>query len=869
MTIDSLDAERQFAEHLREHGLQAQRIIGDGHRHRCDVSRKGDRGVDDGSYVLHLHADFAHGGCVNWTAADQSFQKWSYRRRGWEPTPEQRREIAREVERARNEYEAERRKKWGEARAKAKNMWKDAVKATASHPYAQRKQIKPEGLRTIRFKDGSEPPLLVPMYNAERQLVNLQFIHADGRKHGLKGGRQADTHFWLARPDEVDSRTICIGEGWATMQTVYHATEHAILCAFNSTNLQSVAEWVRQQCPEHDLVIAADDDWKTVGNPGMTKAREAARAVSGKVAVPLFGEQRDDQWTDFNDMLTSAATRDEGLDAVNDAINNAVPPDEIEHEPAPADKYEDDDEDDDPESKKQADLLVRLARSARLFHNSEGTAYADIDVDRHRETLPIKSEAFRNWLLRQFYQKTKSAPGTTAMTSALAVIAAKAQFEGEEREVFLRVAGHGDKIYLDLCDKEWRAVEIDGDGWRVVSNPPVRFQRRKGMLALPVPEAGGSIEALRDYINIKGEDEDDFVLLVSWLLAALRPRGPYPIFSVTGEAGSAKSTLLKILRSLIDPNVSDLRTPPRTDHDFFIAATSAHVLAYDNLSFLYNWFSDALCRIATGGGFGTRKYYTDDEERLFNAMRPAMLGAIDDVVAKNDLAERAVQLLLTPITGEKRRSDDDLWQEFERDRPGILGALLDAVAHGLRCLPQTRDKLKQQELPRMADYLVWATACGDGLLWDEGEFARAYADNRSRVNEAVVEGDSLTAAVRRLMEVDAGRWSGTMTELLRRLDGISGDSESRRNRQWPSSASALGKRMRSMASPLRRIGIEIDWDREGSSRERVYRIVDVEREAEQETLFQQRRERPQRRENRSLHSPVRPVRPVRAVRDDD
>jgi phage/plasmid primase-like uncharacterized protein len=808
MAIDYSDAQRQFHEHLRECGLSTDHLVSDGKFNRCDVSGKGDRGVKDGSYVLHLHTDYSVGGCVNWTAADQSFQKWTYKRPGWKPTPQQQREIEQKIAQARSEYEAEKIKKWEEARTKANNMWKGAVKATASHPYARRKRVDPQGLRTIRFKDGSEP-LLVPMYNAKRLLVNLQFIHSDGRKHGLSGGRQGDTHYWLCKPEKANSRTICIYEGWATAKTVYHATQHAIICAFNSGNLKSVAEWVRQQYPEHDIILCADDDWKESGNPGWTKACEATRAVDGKVAWPVFGDPREDKWTDFNDMLTSAPTRDEGLEAVEDAINNhAIPADEIET----AEDDENGEEDDEEESKKQADLLIQCAKGSELFHDREGDAYADIDIDGQRETMAVGSQAFRTWLFRQFYQKTKTAPSSTAMTAALGVITGAAVFDGEQREVHRRVAAHADKIYLDLCDKERRVVEIDANGWRVVSNPPVSFLRRKGMLPLPVPVSGGSIATLRQYINIKPEAEDDFRLVVACLLAALHPHGPYPILMVTGEAGTAKSTLLKILRSLIDPNVADLRAPPRTDHDFYIAASSAHILVYDNLSYLPDFLSNNLCRISTGGGFGTRKYYTDNEERLFNEMRPSMLGAIDDVVAKNDLAERVVGVLLTPITGKKRRSENELWKAFERDRPGILGALLDAVAHGLQRLPETRSKLEQQEeeLPRMADFVVWATACGDGLLWDEGAFADAYADNRAKVNETVVEGDSLTAAVRRLMEQEDGHWSNTMTELLRRLDAIVGPSEVKQ-KHWPSSASALGKRIRSMASSLRRTGIEIDW----------------------------------------------------------
>jgi hypothetical protein len=112
------------------------------------------------------------------------------------------------------------------------------------------------------------------------------------------------------------------------------------------------------------------------------------------------------------------------------------------------------------------------------------------------------------------------------------------------------------------------------------------------MLALPLPVRGGSIGRLRDFVNVRADE--DFILVVAWLLSAMRDHGPYPVLMTIGEQGSAKSTLLEILRSLVDPNVAPLRSPPRDDRDLFIAASNAHVLAYDNLSGLPSWLSDGL-----------------------------------------------------------------------------------------------------------------------------------------------------------------------------------------------------------------------------------------------------------------------------------
>ena len=189
------------------------------------------------------------------------------------------------------------------------------------------------------------------------------------------------------------------------------------------------------------------------------------------------------------------------------------------------------------------------------------------------------------------------------------MLEARAQFDAPERAVHIRVAEHAGRIYLDLADERWRAVEIGAEGWRVIGSPPVRFRRPPGMLPLPEPETGGSIEALRPLLNIPSQNE--FILVVAWLLATLRSGGPYPLLAVSGEQGSAKTVLSKLLRALVDPNAAPVRALSREQRELMIAANNGHLLAFDNLSALPTWLSDALCRLASGGGFAVRQLYTD------------------------------------------------------------------------------------------------------------------------------------------------------------------------------------------------------------------------------------------------------------------
>jgi hypothetical protein len=184
-------------------------------------------------------------------------------------------------------------------------------------------------------------------------------------------------------------------------------------------------------------------------------------------------------------------------------------------------------------------MLPEFGQCGELFHTPSGTAFADIPVKDHQETWPIRSKRFRSWLRRGYYEATGEAVSAAAVRSALDHLEARAQFDGPERAVHIRIAEYGEQVYLDLADEHWRAVEIGADGWQVIGSPPVRFRRPPGMLRLPVPEPGGSIEALNPFLNLPSRN--DFVLIVAWLLAALRPRGPYPLLAISGEQGSAKT----------------------------------------------------------------------------------------------------------------------------------------------------------------------------------------------------------------------------------------------------------------------------------------------------------------------------------------
>lgn len=464
-----------------------------------------------------------------------------------------------------------------------------------------------------------------------------------------------------------------------------------------------------------------------------------------------------------------------------------------------------------------AETLIGLVAQTELFHTPDSEAFATFEVTGHLETWPLGSSEFKQWLTQVFYLSQKKPPNDQALTDTIRVLEAKARFEGPTRQVFLRVAKQGSVFYLDLANDAWEVVEITPAGWRVVRDCPVRFRRTPGMQPLPYPVAGSSLQKLRPFVNVA--DDNGFRLLLAWLLATLRPTGPYPILVLQGEQGSAKSTTARVLRALIDPSAIPLRSLPRDDRDFMIAAKNAWLPAFDNLSGLSAAMSDALCRLATGGGYATRALYSNDAEVLLNVQRAAILNGIDDLATRHDLIDRTLLLTLPPIPETARRDEETFWLAFEAARPAILGALLDALSDALGRLPG----VKLIAAPRLADFARLATAAEISLGWESGGFLAAYAGNRSEAIEVGLDGHPTGQAIRSMMEQETA-WTGTAEELLRMLTAHA-DRGAVDTRLWPKTAAELGKQLRRLTPALRAVGVDYTHNRVGHNRSRTIQLA--------------------------------------------
>jgi hypothetical protein len=448
------------------------------------------------------------------------------------------------------------------------------------------------------------------------------------------------------------------------------------------------------------------------------------------------------------------------------------------------------------DEKSTADLLIEMTdERCDLFRDPDRCAYALIKSDGHQETWAVRSEGFREWLSFSFYQQYGRAPTDMAITTALATIEGKAKFDGEERLTYMRVATANGSIWIDLCNDKWQAVEVTVTGWKIVDAPPVRFIRTASMRALPMPTVHNSLEALWDIVNVPKSER---LLVIAWMLECFRSTTPYALLELTGEQGSAKSTTQHFLRELIDPNRSNNRAAPKNVDDVFVAAQNAHLMSFENLSHLAAAYQDALCVLATGGGYSTRRLFTNTSETVIDLKRPIALNGIAIIVTAQDLTDRTLHIDLPTVAA--RATAKEIQQAFDVHRDSIFGALLNVFAASLAMLQKV--STEDLKLPRMADFAQLGEAVYRVHGKPPGAFLQDYADRMRDSVHRSLEASPVAMAMLAYLEANPNGFEGTIGRLYEVLTGHRQDTEA-----WPKSAKGMGDAFRRVAPALRQIGI--------------------------------------------------------------
>ena len=474
-------------------------------------------------------------------------------------------------------------------------------------------------------------------------------------------------------------------------------------------------------------------------------------------------------------------------------------------------------------SDSDATKLVRaaLADGIELVHDDKQVPYVCVTRFGHVETLPLRGQEFEGWLQYRSYRERGKTASAQVLHDAVGTLAGMARFEGEEVLIALRVGGDRRRVVVDLGDTAWRAAEVTAEGWTILQEPDVRFRRPRTSKNLPEPVRGGSLNELRRFINVS---DDSWPLVLGWLVAALSPTGPYPMLWLLGEQGTAKSTSAEFIRDLVDPVVAARRSSPRSDRDLMISASNCWVLMLDNLTKLSEEQSNALARLATGGGFATRQLYADAEEVVFDLSRPVVVTGIQVRGVREDLRERAINLELPVIEKGSRRREQEMRREYAEARPRMFGALLDAVS----CAIRRQDDVVHDGTVRMADAAAWMTAAEPALGLPDGAIVAAFHHHQEAASAAELEADPTSRLLVGHLTAH-GDFSGTHGTLLEALRDMASPVD---REDLPGNAAKLSARLKEIAPALRARGVEMRSPKRGRSGTRLLVIeMDAERDA--------------------------------------
>lgn len=744
-------------------------VIPDGEIHRFDVTGDNKNSLN-GWYVFYAEPIPAGAfGC--WKLGIS--EKWCSKKKE-SVSSEEWNSYLKLMEQAKQKQLEEKRLLQIEAQQRAQTIWVGAVPATDNHPYLSKKEVKAYGLHLT-----GDNRLIIPLYDKDDKLQSLQFISPEGRKTFLPHGGIKGNYFMLGEVTEK----IYIAEGFATAATIHEVTNCCSIVAFNSGNLLSVTENLRQKYPDKKFIICADNDAWTKGNPGLTKGKEAAQFAHASFVFPDFnGLDVFSKPTDFNDLMRIAS-----IPEVKKQLDNKMPTVEISEEIN--------------KGKNIATKMMELLSDVEFFHDEHRDAYATVNHNGHSETWLVDSNHFNQLLSKRYWDVHKNSISKNTLTEVLGIIKGKAVFDNEKpQQVFTRVASLNGEIYIHLANEQQEVVRITHAGWEILKKSPVKFRVTSAMRPLPSPHQGGNIEELWSLINMPKKSRK---LVLAWILECFRLDTHFPILVINGIQGSAKSTTQDVLRSFIDPSTSNLRSAPRKGEDLLINAKNNWLVSFNNLSNLNSQQQDDLCSLSTGGGFSTRKLYTTTEEELVNIKRPVVLNGINDLVTQQDLIDRCIVVDLQPISESQRRTDHELQKQFKLAAPRLFGALLTCLSKALRELPN----VQLAEKPRMADFALFGVALERALGWEPGSFMEEYKRANCENVTMAMEHSPVAIAVLQFMEANTVGYSGSFSELYTKLTKIKPDMAG-----WPKSPKGLANQLKRQSTALKIVNIEITFD---------------------------------------------------------
>lgn len=579
------------------------------------------------------------------------------------------------------------------------------------------------------------------------------------------GGTFTPIGFEVSDLESMKGRMI-VCAGLADGCRLYQSIGLPVACGIGENNIPGIVAAFSKLNPNLRLIAAVDND-------------KAGKMAGENAGCSWTCPQSAKDWSDVYQESGSSAVLAEYEDGL-------TPP--VKVEPANAEEGDD-------ERQAQSDKIVAFVQTFNdLFHDENDIAYArHIDTG---EVRPLAGKAFRHWLTAAFYEQNEKAVRDQSLREARMTLEGIAM--QDQHPVYVRVASVSGQHWIDLAEPgQSTAICIMPGKWAIY-DAPVMFSRSESAQAIPRPIPGGNIDLLWQMANINPNQR---ILVIAWLVECLRTDTPFPILEMFGEQGCAKSTTQTALRRLIDPNAADLRAVPKSAEDLYVTGGTNHVISIENVSHLPAPIQDALCVIATGGGFAKRKLYSDSDEIVITLKRPVILNGIVAAITQQDAVSRAISIELPVITEASPK--DKLEADFERNRASIIGGLLDIAAKALEYLPDMT--LPPEQRPRLVEFAYLGMAVAKAMNQTPETFMEQFNAARQDGLERTLDASPIASAIRDWAETNPDQTEeNSAKHWLNCLE----DFKPRNCDSWPRSPKGLGDAMRRAAPALRQLGIE-------------------------------------------------------------
>lgn len=397
------------------------------------------------------------------------------------------------------------------------------------------------------------------------------------------------------------------------------------------------------------------------------------------------------------------------------------------------------------------------------------------------------------------------------VNDAYATITAQMHLCNDVRIIAKQIHFDGKGIYCNLGKS---VAHITKDGVTMLDKRQLDFffKQDSGSHLQAIPDLNTSPDRLPkllgNFFNLSSEQE---ILLYTYIITCFLPQINHPVLFLHGAQGSAKSTALRMLKRIIEPNGKDLFALPRKDEDLFSVLSNNYFVPFDNISRISKGFSDILCQAVTNGSVSKRKLYTDNSETVINLHSIVAISGVEMSITRSDLIDRSITIMLSRITENNRKTENEIWQRFHETLPYIMGAIFNALSGAIAMYPNVN--LKQKF--RMADFVVWGYCVAENIYKNGGElFLNTYSDNIKRSSASLIGANPLLFAVSTLMEAQ-NEWKGTPTELLMDVDKAYHENSlaDKIPYGFPTNAIILSKQLALLQSDLKSIGITVEFGR--------------------------------------------------------